>query len=142
MDELSSNKLESNEARCYRVEQHHPGEKRTKYSKNKQEAKIRGRRQLPSNCVSLPGRREFNENKQDENETYISWRANIALSTMVSKLARARLLWALLSLVQPVMFRYTTACHRSPALAFYAAIHFAMKRFAPCSAVLRHFPSS
>ena len=36
---------------------------------------------------------------------------------------------------------HTTAC-RSPALAFSAAIHFAMKCSAPCSAVLRHFPSS
>ena len=33
------------------------------------------------------------------------------------------------------------AC-RSTALAFSAAIHFAMKCYAPCSAVVRHFPSS
>ena len=36
---------------------------------------------------------------------------------------------------------HTIAC-RSPALAFSAAIHFAMKCSAPCSAVLRHSPSS
>ena len=39
------------------------------------------------------------------------------------------------------MFGHTTAC-RSPALAFSATIHFAMKCSAPCSAVLRHSPSS
>ena len=47
----------------------------------------------------------------------------------------------ILSLVLPVTFGYTTAC-RSPALAFSAAIHFAMKCSVPCSAVLRHPPSS
>ena len=36
---------------------------------------------------------------------------------------------------------FDTAC-RSLALAFSAAIHFAMKRSAPCFAVLRHSPSS
>ena len=36
---------------------------------------------------------------------------------------------------------FTTAC-RSPALAFSAVIHSAMKRSAPCSAVLCHSPSS
>ena len=45
------------------------------------------------------------------------------------------------SLVLPVTFGHTTAC-RSLALVFPAAIHFAMKCFAPCSAVLRHSPSS
>ena len=59
---------------------------------------------------------------------------------MVSGPARARLLWAILSLVLPVTFGHTTAC-RSPALAFSAAIHFAMKRSAPRSAVLRYSPS-
>ena len=49
--------------------------------------------------------------------------------------------WAILSLVLPVTFGHTTAC-RSPALAFSAAIHFAMKCSAPCSAVLRHPRSS
>ena len=37
------------------------------------------------------------------------------------------------------MSGHTTAC-RSPALAFSAAIHFAMKRSASCSTVLRHSP--
>ena len=44
-------------------------------------------------------------------------------------------------LVLPVAFGHTTAC-RSPAMVFSAAIHFAMKCSAPCSAVLRHSPSS
>ena len=60
---------------------------------------------------------------------------------MASKPARARLLWAILSLVLPVTFGHTTAC-RSPALIFSAAIHFAMKCSAPCAAVLRHSASS
>ena len=60
---------------------------------------------------------------------------------MASEPARARLLWAILPLILPVTFGHTTACS-SPALAFSAAIHFAMKRFAPCSAVLHHSPSS
>ena len=60
---------------------------------------------------------------------------------MANEPARARLLWAILSLVLPVTFGHPTAC-RSPALAFPPAIHFAMKRSAPCSAVLRRFPSS
>ena len=55
--------------------------------------------------------------------------------------ARARLLWAVLCLVLPVMFGHTTA-RRSLALAFSAAIHFAMKCSATCSAVLLHSPSS
>ena len=55
--------------------------------------------------------------------------------------ARARLLWDILALVLPVTFGHTTAC-RSPALAFSAAIRFARKCFAPCSAVLRHLPAS
>ena len=55
--------------------------------------------------------------------------------------ARARLLWAILSLVLPVMFGYTTA-YSSPVLAFSSAIHFTMKRSTPgSSAVLRHSPS-
>ena len=54
-----------------------------------------------------------------------------------SEPARARLLWGILSLVLPAKFGHTTAC-RSPALAFSAAINFAMKCSAPCSAVLRH----
>ena len=54
---------------------------------------------------------------------------------------RARSLWAVLSLVLPVTFGHITAC-RSPALAFSAAIHFAMKSSGPCFAVLRHSPSS
>ena len=60
---------------------------------------------------------------------------------MASVPARARLNWAILSLVLPVTFRHTTTC-RSSALDFSAAIHFAMKRSAPYSAVLRHFTSS
>ena len=60
---------------------------------------------------------------------------------MVSEPAQSRLLRAILSLVLPVTFGHTTAC-RSLGLAFSAAIHFAMKRSAPCSVVLRHFPSS
>ena len=44
-------------------------------------------------------------------------------------------------MVLPVTFGHTTAC-RSPALVFSAPIHFAMKCSAPCSAVLRHSPSS
>ena len=47
-------------------------------------------------------------------------------SSDASEPARARLLWAILFLVLPVTFRRTTAC-RSLALAFSAAIHFAMK---------------
>ena len=54
---------------------------------------------------------------------------------------RTRLLWAILFLVLPVTFGHTTAC-RSPALVFSATIHFAIKCPAPCSAVLRHSPSS
>ena len=51
------------------------------------------------------------------------------------------MLWAILSLVLPVTFGHTTAC-RSLALVFSAMIHFAIKCSAPCSAVLRYFPSS
>ena len=51
------------------------------------------------------------------------------------------LFWAILSLVLTVTIGRTAACH-SPALAFSAAIHIAMKRSVPCSAVLRHFRSS
>ena len=50
-------------------------------------------------------------------------------------------IWAILSLVLRVTFGHTTAC-RSLALASSAVIHFTMKYFAPCSAVLRHSPSS
>ena len=50
-------------------------------------------------------------------------------------------IWAILSLVLPVMFGHTTAC-RSPALASSAAINFPMNCSAPCSAVLRHYLSS
>ena len=46
-----------------------------------------------------------------------------------------------MSLILPVMFVHDTA-RRSPAPVFSAAIHFTMKRSAPCSAVLRHFPFS
>ena len=60
---------------------------------------------------------------------------------MANELARTRLLWAILSLVLVVTFGRTTACRR-PALPFSAAIHFAIKRSAPCSAVLRHSPLS
>ena len=47
----------------------------------------------------------------------------------------------ILSLVLPATFGHTTA-RRSPALAFSAAVHFAMKRSVPSSAVLRHSPLS
>ena len=60
---------------------------------------------------------------------------------MASEPARKRLLWAILSLILPVTFAHTTAC-RSSALTFSAAIYFAIKRSAPCTAVLRHSPSS
>ena len=61
---------------------------------------------------------------------------------MASEPAQTRLLWAIMSLVLPVTFGYTTTACQSPALTFSAAFHFAMKRFATCSAVLRHSPSS
>ena len=60
---------------------------------------------------------------------------------MASEPARARLIWNIPFLVLPVTFGHATAC-RGPALAFSAAIHFVMKSSAPCSAVLRHSPSS
>ena len=56
---------------------------------------------------------------------------------MTSEPARARLLWAILSLVLPITFGLVTA-YRNLALAFSEAIHFAMKRSVPYSAVLRH----
>ena len=55
--------------------------------------------------------------------------------------ARTHLLWPILSLVLSVTFGHTTACH-SPASPFSALIHFTRKRPTPCSAVLRHPPSS
>ena len=58
---------------------------------------------------------------------------------MASGPARARLLWAFLSLVLPVTFGHTSPC-RSPALIFSAVIHFAMKRSASCSTALHHSP--
>ena len=60
---------------------------------------------------------------------------------MVSEPEGARLLWDILSLVPPVAFGHTTA-YRSGGLAFTAAIYFATKYSAYCSAVLRHSPSS
>ena len=75
------------------------------------------------------------------NARRIQVRATCGWSTRASEPARARLHWAALSLVIPVTFGHTTAC-RSPALAFSAANHFAMKCSAPCSAVLCHSPSS
>ena len=66
----------------------------------------------------------------------------VASQQGLSEPARARLLWVILSLVLPVTFGHNTAC-RSPALAFSAAVHFAMKYCAAsCSAVLRHSPTS
>ena len=44
-------------------------------------------------------------------------------------------------LLSPHVRIHTITC-RSPALAFPAATHFAMKRSAPCSSTLRHSPSS
>ncbi|CAM9787777.1 unnamed protein product, partial [Ascophyllum nodosum] len=67
--------------------------------------------------------------------------ATCGKSTRASEPARARLLWAILCLVLTVTFGRTTAC-RSPALVFSATIHFSMKCSTPCSAVLRHCPSS
>ena len=61
-------------------------------------------------------------------------RATCGESTRASEPARARLLWAILSLVLPVTFGHTTAC-RSPALVFSAAVNFSMKCSTPCSAV-------
>ena len=43
--------------------------------------------------------------------------------------------WAILSLLLPVMSGHTTPC-RCPALAFSAAIHFAMKCSTPCFSVM------
>ena len=60
---------------------------------------------------------------------------------MASELARVRLFWAILSFVLPARFGHMAAC-RSPALAFAAANHYVMKCSAPCSAVLRHSPTS
>ena len=63
---------------------------------------------------------------------------------MTNKLWRAnqtRLLWAILSWVLPGTSGHTTA-FRNPALILSAAIYFAIKRSAPCSAILRHSSSS
>ena len=75
------------------------------------------------------------------NARRVQVRATCGQSTRASESARARLLEAILFLVLPVTFGHTIAC-RSPTLAFSAAIHFAMKCSAPCSAVLRYSPSS
>ena len=62
---------------------------------------------------------------------------------MASEPAQTRLLRAILYLVLSVTFGHTiNAVYRSPALTFSATIHFAVKRSASCSAVLRHSPSS
>ena len=63
------------------------------------------------------------------------------VASLLWRATQARLLWTILSLVLPVTFGHTTA-YRSPALAFSAAINFAMKCSTSCSAVLRHFSSS
>ena len=76
----------------------------------------------------------------NRNTRRIRVRATCGWLTRASEPARARLLWAILSVVLPVTFGHTTAC-LSPALAFSVTIHFAMKCSAPCSAVL-HSPSS
>ena len=68
-------------------------------------------------------------------------RATYGKSTMAGEPARARLLWAILSLVLPVTFGHATV-YRSPALTFSAEIKFAKKRPASCSAVMRHSASS
>ena len=76
----------------------------------------------------------------NNNARRIRVRASCGQSTiMTSEPARERLLWAIIFLVLPVTFGNTTTC-RSPALAFSAAIHFAMKRSAPWSSVLSHSP--
>ena len=102
--------------------------------------------------------RGFNGNKEDGNEIkQRKTKGNMASankkaqriqvpvicgrSTMAKEPARARLLCAVLSLALPVTFGHTTACH-SPVLSFSAAIYFAMKHPAPCSTVVRNFPSS
>ena len=59
-----------------------------------------------------------------------------------SEPVRACLLWAILSMVLRIIFGHSTTACCSPALAFSAAVHFARKRPAPCSTVLRHSPSS
>ena len=82
---------------------------------------------------------ETNETPE-KNNTTPAWRIQVRTacgqSTMASEPAGARLLWAILYLVLPVTFGHTNAC-RNPALVFSAAIHFATKHSAPCSAVLR-----
>ena len=67
--------------------------------------------------------------------------ASCGYSTMASEPVQTRLLWAVLILVLPVTLEHTTAW-RSPALAFSAAVNFALKRSVPCSTVLRHSASS
>ena len=67
------------------------------------------------------------------------WLVNYGERNSTSPLLR----WAILSLVVPVTFGHTTTACRSSVLALSAAaIHFAIKCSAPCSTVLRFFPSS
>ena len=62
--------------------------------------------------------------------------------TIASKPGRTPLLWAIISFIFPVTFVHTSRACRSPARTFSAVIHSAMKRSAPCPAVLRHSPLS
>ena len=78
-----------------------------------------------------------NKRPEDTSSCHL-WLVNKARA---SEPARARLLWAILSLVLPVTFGHTIAC-RSSGLAFSATIQFIMKCSASCSAVLRHSLSS
>ena len=84
--------------------------------------------------------RERQDSVGKQNVRRIQVHTIYGLSTMANEPARARLLFAILSSVLPVTLGHSTA-YRSPALTFSAAIHIAMKRSAPCSAVSRHsFP--
>ena len=75
-------------------------------------------------------------NRPEDTSSRHLWLVNKGEPTSTSPLTLA-----ILSLILHVTFGHITAC-RSPALTFSAAIYFAMKCSAPCSAVLRHPPSS
>ena len=75
--------------------------------------------------------------RPEDISTRYLWLVNYGERTSTSTLALGYPLLGPCCLVRA----YTTAC-RSPALAFSAAVHVAIKRSAPCSAVLRHSPSS
>ena len=102
------------------------------------ERKHKDENELKKNIRNTRGRRH---GICKPNARRIQVRATCGQSTRASEPARARLLWAILFLALPVTFRHTSVCF-SPALASSAAIYLAMKCSAPCSAVLRHPPSS